>query len=207
MSDTCVNALECCDLAIWQPPPPGFQGQLSGLLWQMPCAGNVTWPLPFSCDTVDPPDDVQTLIGTPGDFYDVTLLIRAVFEMANYTGGTIIPSLNNMLVAGAAPVLDGHNIYSLIVSNPAQTYYINRYDAVGGLNPNNVYAFRYTATISIAAGASVTLRARGINGGQVTNFNGEIITLTPGDPPIRVVQNPIYDTSGQFAQVDAIGII
>lgn len=210
---TCAKpGLVCCPPAIFQPPPPGFATQLAGLLWLMPCVGNVTWHLPFACDTQDPPDAITQLVGDPSELYDVTLLIRGVFETATYTGGTVIPGTNSMMIQGGSPVLDGHNVASLIISNPAATYYMNRWDVSQGLNYNVVYAIRYTGVIQIAGGATVTLRYQGINGGEITNSTNAVITPLAGEPPLNplVMPQPYGQNDqfgqGQFLQMDCLGI-
>lgn len=199
MTENCTNSQECCPSQLFRPPASGILAQLQSLVWNMACSPH---PLdPYACPCTAPADQVATMAGDSGELYDVTLLFRGVVELETYVGGTIIAGTSNHMTSGGAPFAppDGHNVYSLIVSNPSATYYLNGPTTVGG-----VFAIRYTATIQIAGGAIVTLRAT--TGGDATetaNPTSVVAPLVTGDPAYAVTQP--FD--GQFMQMDAISII
>ena len=64
----------------------GIQGQLSGLLWRMPCTSVVTPGTP-TCTCTDPGPVTVTLVGSVGVTYNVTMRIRGVVETKDYIGG------------------------------------------------------------------------------------------------------------------------
>ena len=203
MTENCTNSQECCPSQLFRPPASGILAQMQELLWTIPCLPHVD---PTNCPCANPADQVTTLTGDSGELYDVTLLFRGVVELFIETvDGTIFPVTDGLMTLGGTPKHDGHNIYSLIISNPAATYYLNRWDQVLHPNPSYyapVYAVRYTATIQIAGGATVTLRADASDGAQVPNQFNIQVPLVSGDPAIGVTQP--YD--GQFLQMDAISI-
>jgi hypothetical protein len=210
MSAQICKTVSCCEPAIWPIYPPGIVPQLSGLIWEMPCTGHVNWPPPFSCDCVEPADQVTTLTGNDGFPFTARLLFRGVIEVAQYGGGEVISGTGGMFLKGGTAVPDGHNVYTLIVSDPAQTYYLNRWDGVIGYNP--VYGVRYIVEIPITGGATITLHTDAINSippdptklGQVMNSTNALAPSELGDPPLGVTQP--YDAGGQFMQMDALAV-
>lgn len=210
---SCENVLTCCPVNPFQgSPPTGITPQLEGLLWVMPCTSIVPLSGGGACFCSAPPDSVSTMVGDVSQLYDVTFLVRGVFEYAKYTGGTILPGTGNAAIAGATPVADGHNRYSLIVSSPSQTYYLNGWDSVPA-NYGVVHALRYTVVIPVNSGAVITLRAdNGGDGIEIANFTGSVLPLTNPDPAFNAAilpqpyQTPGTNGYGQWLQADAIGI-
>ena len=132
----------------------------------------------------------------PGDastLYSVKLLFRGVVEVKTYNGGS---NDGANFQIGGVPQSDAWNVYSLTVSNPPQTYYLNR----GTSGQNSVFEIDYTATILIAGGATVQLAANSID-------NSEIANNIAGGGPISVpgITNPSQPYVGQFIAVDYLG--
>ncbi len=202
MSD-CPNIVECCDLPVF-PTEPTNPSALSGLLWQLPCTSN---PNPFSCPCTNPPDQIAQLKGNFQQVYAVTVLIRGVAELANYIGGIVIGGTNGMMKNGGvydnSGLLAGHNLYSLSVSNPAATYFLNQWDGI--VDPNPCYVVRYSAIVLMKAGATISLHCDGINGTEATNMGNLVVTPLMGEPPIN--PSVIQPINGQFAQLDVLTIV
>lgn len=209
--------LDCCPPSAFAATPDidvnfGIAAQLSGLLWELPCVrdGEPPWgdvgSSACNCDT--PADQVAQLSGLSDIVYEVTLLFRGIMELMRYDGGTVVDGTGGYMVEGATPFGGpgspyGHNVYSLEVSDPAATYYVNKWDGVVNVNP--CYAIRYSAVVRLRGGATVTLRVDAINAGQVTNVDDLEITPLAGEPAIMVEQP--YNSHGQFLQMDCTAII
>jgi len=164
---------------------------LSKLRWAIPCqATNGT-----GCNCVDPAPVSTIIRGTAGISYDVTLRFRGVIEQQVYVGGTNDGAFWQI---GGAPFNDGHNVYRLQVSSPAQTFYLNR-----GVSSNSTrcWPVDYTKTLRLAAGATVTLTAQVIDGAEITNNDGANAPLVIHDvPPAPEAYN------GQFIQMDVVDV-
>jgi hypothetical protein len=165
---------------------------LSGLRWELPClfpSGD-----PRVCETNSSFAAATSMGGPSGTQYDVTLRFRGVIETKHYSGGIT----DGFWSAGGTPDSDGWNTYKLVISSPAQTYYINYGDS--GLN--YCFPMDYTKTIRVAAGASVTLTALSVDQLEIKNVDqaGNPIVVR-GVPP---APNP-YD--GQFVQMDVVSVV
>ena len=133
--------------------------------------------------------------GTAGVTYDVVLRFRGVVEERTYTGGT---QAGHWYTGGDAPDRsDPFNIYPLQVSSPAQTYCLN----AGTSGIHTCDGLDYTETIEVAAGATVTLTADSVDGGQIIDIDasGNAIVV----PGIAPAPNA-YD--GQFVQMDVVSV-
>jgi hypothetical protein len=177
----------------------------------MPCTGIVPFTGNTACFCANPPDSVSTLVGDESQLYDVTFLIRGVIEFGKYTGGTIIAGTGSKAVSGGTPVADGHNHYSLLISNPVQTIRLNNWD---GVSPyGTIIAVRYSLILTVNSGATITLRAdNGGDGIEVSNLTNVVLPYTPGDPAFNpsILPQP-YQTpgtlgQGTWMQADAISI-
>ncbi len=80
------------------------------------------------------------LAGDPATTYDVKLRVRGLVEPRRYTGGALADPSNKWFYAGgqADPSKknngQAYNVYQLVISQPAQHYFLNRDtdDALGG---------------------------------------------------------------------------
>jgi hypothetical protein len=171
--------------------PIDYLGALSGMSWKLPYGGGN--PPIIYCS--NPPDQVVTLSGAPGVTYAVTLRIRGVFEVSSYVGGTA--GSNSLVRINSTPPA-ATNIYSLHLSAPATTLYLNN-----GVQHYPIDAYDYQITVNMTAGATLTLHADGQDGSELANGANVSVPVNPGDPPITVTQ----PYNGQFMQLDVVSII
>lgn len=162
---------------------------LSGLRWEIPCGEHLAVS---ACNAQDPEPVVATMQGVPDGLYDVTLRFRGVIELESYTP---MPA-SGTWVKGATPANDGNNIYSLTISDPPATYYLN-----AGEHLPYCQVLDEEHAVQIRGGATVTLFATAYDGGQVTNVdeNGEPLVV----PGVSPAPEP-YD--GQFVRMDVVDI-
>lgn len=161
---------------------------LDGQQWKIPCTPPTSSWSVCICD--DPADSVATLTGDTDVTYAVTLRFRGVIEPKGYTGGT---NDGAYFQTGGTPAADMWNSYSLIVSDPAQTYYLNRSNV-----PVNIAVVDYTAVVNVVGGATLTLHATTIDYTQINN---------PGTLTVPGITDPAQPYKGQFLQVDVVSII
>lgn len=172
--------------------PGTIQDALSGLMWLLPNTGNISSVV---CSTL-PTTEVNAIL--PGDVsttYNVQLRFRGVVEQKTYLGGT---NDGAFYQTGGSPAVDNYNVYALIISNPPQTYYLNR--GTSGLTTVN--AIDYTKTIPMNGGATVTLLAQSIDNQEIKNQDGS------GSNPFSVpgITNPAQPYDGQFIQMGVISV-
>lgn len=140
-----------------------------------------------------------TMGGETGKIYDVSLRIRGVVEPRIYTGGK--DSGNHFYVGGMPQAGSGYNAFSLVVSSPAKTYYLNAADAQGELY--KVFTLDSTQLIPIAAGANVTLQVSDSDCAMVKNcqsFEGACV------PNVVKDVEPAAGFNGQFVQLDVVKV-
>jgi hypothetical protein len=172
---------------------------LSGLRWELPCTaahGSVN----CACPALDTKQ--TTLAGTAGKSYRVTLHFRGIVEEKTYTGATSGQATGSsnasLFIAGGTPSGDTWNIYSLVVSSPAQTFYLN----AGASGTDQTQLIDYRATVTMAAGALVTLSANSVESVETFNRDGSgTPVVVAGVPPAPLA----YD--GQFVQVDVEAVV
>lgn len=126
--------------------------------------------------------------GTPGTTYQVTIHFQGTHEAGDYQGGTKQGSKGEFLT-GATHIGGGlHTWLSLEVSSPAATYNPN---AGGGAGSVQIYD--YTATIPIAGGATLRMKAFDVDclmHRYCQNMNNDdckgyvLPPLSPADKPI-----------------------
>ena len=129
---------------------PGYA--LNGLEWLIPLVSNTG---ASNATTVNTVSYTATLSGDPSVLYQIPLRFRGVVEHKSYSGGSQPDAGNPLFRLGGTPSGTSWNIYSLIISNPPQTYYLNN----GGDSDFHVYLIDYTETIPVYGGATVTLYA------------------------------------------------
>jgi hypothetical protein len=188
------------------PATPGSAGGddvtsgLAGLRLELPCKGpkiadnqECHWD-PAYLQTADTSftlkkEITKTLGGKSDVVYDVTVRIRGVVEPKNFTGGTVD---KDHFQIGGSPVVDHYNLYQLKVSDPAQTYTVNRHqDKVSHF----VFPIDMTEVIPIRGGATVTMGEYDTNDIAIANFKSMVVDGVPPAPTA-------YD--GQWFQVDVV---
>lgn len=134
---------------------------------------------------------VKTFSGAPGVIHDVTLRVRGVVEPKNFTGGTVE---HDHFQIGGTPDVDHYNFYSLKVSDPAESYTVNRSDKKVG---HFLFAIDYTVTVPIRGGATVTLGAYDDNDISIANHQKIVVPEIPPAPA---------PFDGQFFQIDVLAV-
>ncbi len=139
-----------------------------------------------------------TMGGQAGVTYDVTLRIRGVVEPKTYAGGQASP---DHFYVGGAPVVSNYNVFSLAVSAPAKSYFLN-YDAQP--ESYHVFALDHTKVVPITAGATVTLQVVDADCALVRNCQSFVGACKPyvpaGVPPAPA------GFDGQFVDIDVVGV-
>ena len=168
-------------------PPAPFA--LSGLHWLLPCTsgdlGN------YNCNCAAGNQDQDATVAGTGS-WTVTVQIRGVMEAIGYGGGS---AGSGGWYIGGNPGDTADNYYELIVSSPAQHFYLN----LGTPTAQRSFDYDYMATIAVDGGAQVTFRANGQDGLEWGNYDES------HDPIVisGVTTNP-SPYVGQFAQLDVI---
>jgi len=125
--------------------------------------------------------------GTPGTTYQVTIHFKGSHEAGDYQGGTKQGAKGEFLT-GATHITGGlHTWLSMEVSSPAATYNPN-----SGGGAGSVQIYDYTATIPIAGGATVRMKAfdsdclmhRWCPDKTYTNCGYVMPPLSPADMPL-----------------------
>jgi hypothetical protein len=141
-----------------------------------------------------------TIGGKEGATYDVSVRIRGVLEPKVYTGGK--DAGNHFYIGGTAHA-SNYNIFSIAVSAPAQTYFLNSADADGELYRS--FSVDHTQVIPIKSGATVTLQIVDPDCALVRNCQSFTGACSPyvldGIPPAPAGFN------GQFVHLDVIKVV
>lgn len=169
---------------------PKFAAALNGLRWELPCTGSTSDARVCTAGNFN---TQATLSGQAGTQYSVELRFRGIVEQATYNGGVA----DGFWLTGGASAGDGWNVYKIEISSPAQTYYLN----VGTSNIYRVFAIDYQHTVTIDAGATVSLSALTVDGQEIVNRDdtGTAIVV-PDIPPAPAAFN------GQFVQMDVVSV-
>lgn len=169
-------------------------GVLDGLRWVLP---NTSYAEPLGFIFPLCPRTVQTsavVDGSPGLRYRITVRIRGVVERIRYQGGYMVnPNVN---VGGVNT--NTANVYSLIVTDPPQTYHINAHDVLGQpylILETQIIDYRFSFLVN--AGATVTLFADSTDGAQLN-------PLVWGAVSIPEIYPGVYP--GQYAQMDVLNV-
>lgn len=163
-----------------------------GLSWALPCTAPSD---AVSCFCSGGTSDGYVLEGDPGTVYNATFRIRGVVELLGYTGGTLYDA--PYVQKDATGFQTTVNRYSLVISDPAATYYLNK-----GTFVTDLSAIDYEVTIPIRGGATVTLVSNSVGGAEINNSGNHSATDDDVDFPIVVTQ----PYNGQFLQLDVIGV-
>jgi hypothetical protein len=204
----CNDALKACSIA----------GQLSGLVWTMPCILTNAPCLPSGlpggdyndhCTCCDPTDQKVTLQGSPGTTYQVTLKIRGCVELRDYQDAVgnpnLIPNTNKYCVANIGNAQYPYpgqqhptaNVYTLEISDPPAVYYLNNLDTrvqdfIYRMDKDGTSGNGYQITVPIKAGADVYLKARSIENMEYRANWLAWQAVVPNDDPAHLL-NPAID--------------
>ncbi len=159
---------------------------LDNLRWSLPCSG--TADLRGLCQGERSVVDTKTLEGEPSTTYTIKLRFRGIVELKPYSGGTNDGAFWQI---GGSPSGDLWNVYKLQISDPPQTYYLNR----GLSNEFSVSQIDFQKDVEAKGNATFTLSADTRDGVQMSNdAKISIPEIEPG----------IYN--GQFIQINVIDI-
>lgn len=181
-------------------PKTSFASAFHGHRWEVPCRG-ATFTTAETCYW-DPQKFAQntkkmtTFTGEAGRLYDVGIRIRGVVEPRTYLvdGKIHDPGSKPAFLAGGTPAPgNDYNIYRIVVSKPAKTYYLNAYKQTAHL----IFDIDYKATIRVEGGATVSLEAQDSNTEAIANHKRLVI---PDVPPAPEPFN------GQFIQLDVTSV-
>jgi hypothetical protein len=176
------------------------------LRWEVPCGavstdgqlcddlprGATTCP-PYPADN-RPVDRTVTFGGQPGTVYQVTVRLRGVVEPHAYTGGT---RSGAHFQIGGAPTASGYDVFSLAISSPAATFYVNADDA----ESRRVLLLDDQPTLAIEGGATVRIQVADADCKQVRNC---MDVTQPSCQPVVIPGFP--PSNGQFVQLDVVSV-
>jgi hypothetical protein len=165
--------------------PKAYAAALDGLLLDVTCAANTPTPLAQGATCLHP-DNAQTLMkavkfaGADGHTYSVKLRVRGIWEPTLINGGQR-PDKNPFTVGGMLSSGMGssdpfsYQQYSIEVSSPKQVYWLNDYQYVA----HDIKKADYEATLTIAAGADVTVKMHDGNERQIANWTKDYFEGLP----------------------------
>ncbi len=176
------------------------------LRWEVPCGavsddkqlcddlprGATTCP-PYPADN-RPVDRTVTFGGDPGTIYQVTVRLRGVVEPHVYTGGS---RTGGHFQVGGAPVPSGYDVFSLAISSPPATFYVNADDAEG----RRLVQVDDQPTLAIEGGATVRIQVADADCKQVRNC---VDVTAPTCQPVVIPGFP--PSNGQFIQLDVVAV-
>lgn len=179
----------------------GLAGQLSGLMWRIPCGNNGE---DETCPCVSPGDQYVTITGAVGVTYNVTIRIRGIVETKDYLGGSqlITPDEQSdtyVVKDSTYNLADGYNVYALSVSNPSAIYYLNS-STTHPCASSSPYILDYTVIIPMTTGATIGLLADVRDANQMTNRTN---LESDNSPAIDIVQ----PYNGQFLEMSVVSIV
>ena len=160
--------------------------------WMMPCQGDVN---SVACYVTDPPDKSFTLPGSDSDIYTIKLAISGSVESRRYVSGESTDSPN--FIKGGAPGSDSalatYNVYSLHISAPPAVYYLNH-------TPSSTISSRLIfndepLTVQVAGNATITLRARSLDGQQIKPsqyLRARLVDVNLGSSSLVFGMNPAH---------------
>lgn len=158
---------------------------LNNAQWKLPCTGT-----PGSnglCPATSASHDIQ-LMDSATTHYQVTLRIRAIVEGANYGSGSAVAGTEAYI--GGVPGTNYLTTLELIVSSPAQHYYLNNGSGVPTVIDE-------TFPIEIDSTAKVTLFISAQDGVEEPNDDGSGSPIVI--PNVTTVPSPF---NGEFAQLN-----
>lgn len=182
---------------------PGFTGDgfkcediaatLDGLRWELACTSD--WEeYDTVCFCPRSTEAKSNLKGPTTTLYSITLRFRGVIETKEYSGGS---NDGKFWQVGGNPINDNWNVYRLTISNPPQTYYINR----GKSGLYYCLNIDYSKTVQAYGGSTFTLYADSVEGRQIKNLDSNKKPIpVPGVKPDPATYN------GQFVQMDVVKI-
>lgn len=159
------------------------------------CTGQYA-PQPDTCAHQRLHEKSFTFGGEPGKTYDVTLRVRGIFEPTTIEGGAVPDPKHPYFKAGGTVKTGDWSHWHIVVSKPEQTYFLNHYPAIGHV----IYKEDFEATIPVAAGATVVVRAIDGNDRQIDNGKA-------GPDRQQIIQGVVdQPLAGQMLRLDVTSV-
>jgi hypothetical protein len=165
--------------------PKSYAGELDGLFVDVPCLDATPLPLADGATCDHPPgtqhiEQAITFGGDPSVTYAVTLRVRGIWEPTTIDGGDApdaeLPFKVGGSVAGGSAI--DYQQYSIVVSAPAQTYWLNDHQYLA----HDIHKLDYEATLRVTGGATVTVTVNDGNERQIANWTEDFFAgLAPYD--------------------------
>jgi len=184
-----------------QDDPTSYAGELNGLFIDVPCLDSTPLPLAMGA-TCDHPPNTQhmehaiTFGGDPSTTYAVTLRVRGIWEPTTIAGGEApaadLPFKIGGSVAGGSAI--DYQQYSIVVSAPAQTYWLNDHQYLA----HDIHKLDYEATLRVTGGATVTVIMNDGNERQIANWTQDFFA---GLPPYDAAPS-----TGQSLRLDVLAV-
>lgn len=190
-------------------PPPALDGyakDLNALFLDAPCDAATQTPLAQMATCLHPNGMMRvmkqvTFGGMAGTVYNVKLRVRGIWEPTKIQGGERpYGSKVPFTVGGMVPPGTGssdpvsYQQYSIKVSQPAQTYWLNDYGYVA----HDIHKEDYQVELSVGGGSMVTVTMNDGNEREIANWTKDFFE---GVPP--------YDTKpslGQSLRLDVMAV-
>lgn len=181
--------------------PIDHAGALDGLFIDAKCEPNTPLPLAMGATCNHPPgtqriEQSLTFGGDPATTYDVTLRVRGIWEPTSIQGGHMPKPSEPFTVGGqvAGGSAIDYQQYSIEVSSPNQTYWLNNH----GYLAHDIHKVDYEATIQVQGGASVKVVMNDGNEREIANWTKDYFDDLPP-----------YDTApsiGQTLHLDVLAV-
>lgn len=143
------------------------------------------------------------LKGDPTRTYNVTFRVRGIVEPKVYDGGKLDPA-DPFVSIGGRPTTNGkenasnqYGKFSIEVSDPKETYYLNRFH--GDHRDHEVYDMDYTLTVPVKGNAALAVVFADQNQCAITNHRNKVVDGLPAG----VIAQPYKD---QFLYVEVESI-
>lgn len=178
-------------------PLLGNKGAPMPLLWTLPCQAPTADPRICQCPVSQ--DVTFNYVSAESGPQTINIRIRGVIEGQAYSfspGYQIIDTSGPISVVKGvgSPTQSLVNVYTLTISNPPATYYLNH----GSFN-YDVHAVDFSFPIQVANGATVNLFCTSVDGAQANNRNNRTVV---SDPNYSLGVNQPFN--GQFLQLDGL---
>ena len=135
--------------------------------------------------------------GESATTYDVKLRIRGLFEPTNVSGGETPDGAHPYFKINGTVEKPDYSQWQIVVGEPAATYYLNHYPAVG----HTIYQEDFEATIRVQGAAAVKVRVVDANDRQIDN--GYV-----GNPDRQQLIDGVTDevVDGQVLRLDVLEV-
>jgi len=171
---------------------PAAPFAMTGLRWTMPCITSIAGQAACTVADPAPPATTLTLDGDGGDHWMVTVHVLGVVEALGYTGGA--KGSGDWYVGGGTGPDHANNFYSLAVSSPHVTYYVNNG------TPGGTSVIDYTVSLPIDGNAMLSFGASGQDQYEWQDFD----VATGSKYVVPGLATPPGLAGGQYAELEVV---